>query len=59
MTSVVNQWGRYLDGREREEVIHAHESGATALVIDGIHLEILGADSDGNGNTVIKVKVKL
>lgn len=59
MTAVKNQFGNYLDGRNRDEVIHAWEKGQTAVIIDGVRLDIVGSTRDAAGNLTIKVEVCL
>ncbi|ADV47012.1 hypothetical protein [Nitratifractor salsuginis] len=59
MTSVVNQFGRYLDGRHRDEIIAAWQKGESAVVIEGVRLDIVSSDRDAAGNLVIRVEVCL
>ena len=49
--------GKYLDGKEREEIIFTIERDMTYTYIDGVKVEILShkVDCDGNKETVIKV----
>lgn len=58
MISIVNQFGRHLDGRNREEVIYAWEHWQTTAIIDGTRLNILGSDKDKSGNVTIRVEVQ-
>lgn len=55
---VVNQYGRYLDGIGRDEVIDAIMHDRTSCMMDGNIIEIVAHQVDENGNKVTRVKVK-
>jgi len=58
MTTVINQWGMYIDGRVRDEIIHAVETDATSLVIDGTHIKIVKVTTTED-RKIIEVEVLL
>jgi len=55
MFSVVNQYGKYLDGKVRDMIIDAYRKDKTFLFIDGYRVDIIGSVSDEKGNVLIKV----
>ena len=54
---VINQYSRYLNGRERDLVIDAVMRDADHVVIDGIRVEIVSHTVFQNGEKVTRVKV--
>lgn len=56
MYSVVNQYGRYISGNERDRIIDAMKRDETELYIDGRRVEIVRVVSE-NDRRVIFVEV--
>ena len=59
MTSVINQYGRYVVGQDHDRIVAAHEKGETSLEIGGVQVDILWVDRDEDGNVTIKVEIHL
>ena len=54
---IINQHGRYLIGREREEIIYAIMRDMTYTYVDGVKVEIVSHTVFPNGEKVTRVKV--
>ena len=57
MTTVVNKYGRIIDGPARDAVIEAAEKGRKSVESDGVAGEIVEVTRDPAGNRIIKVEV--
>jgi len=55
--TVVKENGRYLDGKERDEIIFAVEHDMDHTYIDGVRVDIKSVDITNVTNAVVKVKV--
>jgi len=55
--SVINQFGKYLDGVYFQQVVRSYQEDKTSLTVsNGIDIAIVGAEQD-KGRTIIKVEV--
>ena len=54
---VVNQFGKYIDGKERDEIINAAYADRTSVIIDEVYVAIVAFRKDEDGNEVVEVQV--
>ncbi len=57
MNTVVNQYGRYITGRESDIIVDAVNNDKTVVSVDGHIVQIVGVVTDKDGNITIKVDI--
>jgi len=57
MTIVVNQFGKYIDGDIRDEIITAADYGAAQVKVNGDTVRIIQERKDADGNRVVCIKI--
>jgi len=57
VNTVVNQYGRYITGRESDIIVDAVNNDKTVVSVDGHIVQIVGVVTDKDGNITIKVDI--
>jgi len=57
MTTVVNQYGKYVYGEARDHIVSEYDKDRTKTVYDGRRIRLVGHSTDSDGNRIIKVEI--
>ena len=57
MNTVVNQYGRYITGRESDIIVDAVNNDKTVVSVDGHIVQIVGVVTGKDGNITIRVDI--
>jgi len=56
-TKVINQFGRYIDGKERDAILNAAYADKSSVVIDEVYIAIVTIERLEDGEEIVKVNV--
>ena len=56
-TKVINQFGKYIDGKDRDTILNAAYADKGSVIIDDVYIAIVTVERLGDGEEIVKVHI--